>query len=68
MNLPMTPEHLQLLSDQQLVDAAEQRSKSPAPDDARAALSRMARYELRRRQCDVPVRDRYDSDERFTRS
>ena len=60
----MTPEHFQLLSDQKLQEAAD---RDPAPSgnpdtDARdRALIRMARYEIRRRRCEVPVRDRYSS-------
>ncbi len=60
----MTPEHFQLLSDRKLQEAAD-REPAPSGDadaDARErAMCRMARYEIRRRRCDVPVRDRYSS-------
>ena len=52
-----TPEHLQLLSDRKLEEAARP-SDADAPAADRA-LRRAAQYELRRRQCAVPVRDRY---------
>lgn len=55
----MTPEHMQLLSDKKLKEAAEEKTTSEAPNDMKAALARMARYEIRRRRGDVPVRDRY---------
>ena len=55
--MTVTPEHLQLLSDKKLLEAAE---TVPETDQDRA-LVRAARYELRRRQCDVPVSDRYSS-------
>lgn len=54
----VTPEHLQLLSDKKLKEAAESQS------DADRALVRAARYELKRRQCEVPVSDRYSSTSR----
>ena len=60
----MTPEHFQLLSDQKLQEAAD-RDPAPSGDadaDARnRALARTARYEIRRRRCEVPVQDRYSS-------
>lgn len=59
---PFTPEHLQLLSPKHL-EAAARDDAAPASDAdeaaERAARSRMARYEIRRRRCEVPVRDRY---------
>ena len=54
---PMTPEHLQLLSDKKLASAASL-DREPSSDSDRA-LVRMARYEIRRRRCEVPVHDRY---------
>ena len=58
----MTPEHLQLLSTRRLTDAASERvSESDETSTASADLARMARFELRRRACDVPVRNRYAS-------
>ena len=61
---PMTPEHLQLLSDRRLQEAADRPLSTSGDADADAhdrALVRMARYEIRRRQCAVPVTDRYSS-------
>ena len=64
MNAPMTPEHFQLLSDRRLQEAADH---TPSPsgnadaDTRDRALARMARYEIRRRRCEVPVTDRYSS-------
>ena len=56
----MTPEHLQLLSDRRLRETADRAPSGDADADARVrALARMARYEIRRRQCAVPVMDRY---------
>jgi hypothetical protein len=57
MDRPLTPEHLQLLSDEKLRDATEPK-RAPSSDYDRA-LVRMARYETYRRRCEVPVRDRY---------
>ena len=66
-----TPEHLQLLSAKRLADVAENprladeaEAGGPAGDEAarerkRAALARLARYEIVRRRGEVPVRDRY---------
>lgn len=60
----MTPEHLQLLSDRRLEETAN-KPLSPSgdsnADDRERALARMARYEIRRRRCDVPVQDRYSA-------
>lgn len=53
----VTPEHLQLLSDKKLQQAVEDESISTED----VALARAARYELKRRQCEVPVSDRYTS-------
>ncbi len=62
MPTPMTPEHLQLLSTRHLTAAAERVSDSDETstrDDG--GLARMARFELRRRACSVPVNHRYAS-------
>ncbi|MDT0632458.1 hypothetical protein RQM47_10685 [Rubrivirga sp. S365] len=60
----MTPEHFQLFSDRKLQEAVD-RPVAPSDDrDAETrdrALVRMARYEIRRRRCEVPVADRYAS-------
>ena len=64
MRAPMTPEHLQLLSDRRLQEAADRAPVATGDADADAhdrALVRMARYEIRRRRCEVPVTDRYSS-------
>ena len=61
MEAPLTPEHFQLMSDKKLRETVEERSSSDLPEEARAALARLARYEMRRRKGDVPVRDRYTS-------
>ena len=64
MRAPMTPEHLQLLSDRRLQEAADRAPVATGDADADArdrALARMARYEIRRRRCEVPVTDRYSS-------
>ena len=50
----LTPEHFQLLSTRRLTDAAD-------TTEEMTDMARMARYELRRRECAVPVRQRYDS-------
>lgn len=58
----LTPEHLQLLSTRRLNDAATDRvSESDETSSKGTDLARMARFELRRRAGDVPVRNRYDS-------
>ena len=60
MSAPMTPEHLQLLSDRRLQETIERAPTGDGDTDARdRALVRMARYEIRRRRCEVPVTDRY---------
>jgi len=56
---PTTPEHLQLLSDKHLDEAARDTDAKDAPDDGQRAMARAARYEQRRRHADVPVNDRY---------
>ena len=73
MPTPITPEHLQLLSDKRLAEAAREDDGDGAQegdqetdgDDtvwiARKAMARAARYEIRRRAADVPVRDRFTS-------
>lgn len=58
MDRPITPEHLQLLSDKKL-RAATEPSRGVPPSDSDRALIRMARYEACRRRCEVPVHDRY---------
>ena len=57
---PRTPEHVQLLSDRRLDEVARDIPEG-SDDDARSrrALARTARFEQRRRTCDVPVRNRY---------
>lgn len=60
MDQLVSPEHVQLLSDLSLrtaIDACRERDRLT---DREAALARTLRYELRRRQCEVPVADRYD--------
>ena len=60
----MTPEHLQLFSDRRLREAADRPAVDSGDREADArdrAFVRMARYELRRRRCEVPVTDRYSS-------
>lgn len=59
----MTPEHLQLLSTRHLEAAAhpDERTSDTEEVPATGGMVRMARFELRRRQCQVPVRNRYDS-------
>lgn len=54
----LTPEHLQLFSDQRLEKASTHDDASPAADRD-PAMERAARYELRRRSGEVPVKDRY---------
>ena len=56
---PLTPEHLQLLSDQALEKAARPADADRQSAGSGRALERAARYELRRRSCEVPVHDRY---------
>ena len=58
----MTPEHLQLLSDRALDQAADAERRADAPAEDRA-LARAARFEQRRRRCEVPVKDRFATDE-----
>ena len=58
----LTPEHLQLLSTRRLNEAVTERD--PGSDETtgtRTDMARMARFELRRRACSVPVRNRYES-------
>jgi hypothetical protein len=54
----MTPEHLQLFSDKKL-QAAANRTDGDGASDADRVMVRMARYEMCRRRCEVPVHDRY---------
>ena len=64
MTAPLTPEHFQLLSDSRLQEAADREPEPSADAETEArdrALARMARYEIRRRRCEVPVKDRYSS-------
>ncbi len=56
---PTNPEHLQLLSDKKLDQAAHDEGTSNDSSDSRRAMARAARYEQRRRNGDVPVSDRY---------
>ena len=60
MTQPLTPEHLQLLSDRRLDEVA--RSDDGGKNADRGALARAARYEAARRRCEVPVADRYGTD------
>lgn len=59
----MTPEHLQLLSTRNLEAAAHPDEQTSDTEEVAVTgdMARMARFELRRRQCQVPVRNRYDS-------
>ena len=59
----MTPEHLQLLSTRRLEAAIRPDGRTSMTEEVSADgdLARMARFELRRRQCQVPVQNRYDS-------
>ena len=63
--IALTPEHMQLLSDKRLEETAlnADTASGAATDEAqrqdRQAMARAARYELARRRCEVPVRDRY---------
>lgn len=62
MSTPMTPEHLQLFSTRHLEDAAHPAERlSETEEETTGDIARMARYELRRRQCTVPIRHRYAS-------
>ncbi len=61
MQTPMTPEHLQLLSTSRLTAAAEKVSESDETSTTDSSMAQMARFELRRRACDVPVNHRYAS-------
>ena len=64
MRHPMTPEHLQLFSDRRLKEAADRPLTDSGDSEADArdrAFVRMARYEMCRRRCEVPVSDRYAS-------
>lgn len=71
MPSPLTPEHLQLLPKGRL-EAAVQPTETPTDADGAASggdasdgeaseMSRLAKYELRRRQAQVPVSNRYAS-------
>ena len=61
----VTPEHMQLLSDKRLEEAVRESQAADGTDtdevarQGRQAVARAARYELARRRCEVPVRDRY---------
>lgn len=58
----MTPEHLQLLSTRRLNEVmSEKVSESDETATQEGGMARMARFELRRRACDVPVNHRYAS-------
>ena len=61
MSHPMTPEHLQLFSTRHLQEALAERVSTTDEEAAAPDMARMARYEMRRRQCQVPVRNRYAS-------
>ena len=56
----ITPEHIQLLSSRKLEALAQDHDNDPQPlDEDVARWRRIARFELRRRRCEVPVKDRY---------
>ena len=61
----VTPEHMQLLSDKRLEEAAREWTEAEGADldetkrQGRQAVMRAARYEMARRRCEVPVNDRY---------
>ena len=60
----LTPEHFQLLSTRRLTEAvapSEPSSEGIVPAAGSARMAQMARFELRRRACQVPVRHRYAS-------
>ena len=65
MSHPITPEHLQLFSTRRLKETLAERvsttDEEVSADAATADMARMARYEMRRRQGQVPVRNRYAS-------
>lgn len=58
---PLTPEHLQLLPTRRLEAAVLPDATSESGETLPPEMARLARYELRRRQCQVPVRNRYAS-------
>ena len=53
----LSPEHVQLLSDQELDRVASSRESE---DPKERGAIRLARYEQRRRRCEVPVEKRYE--------
>ena len=56
----ITPEHIQLLSRRKLEALARDYDNDPQPPDEDVARwRRIARFELNRRRCEVPVKDRY---------
>ncbi|HEX9951430.1 MAG TPA: hypothetical protein VGB53_06650 [Rubricoccaceae bacterium] len=60
----LTPEHFQLLSTRRLTEAVaptEPSDEGVVPTAGSARLAQMARFELRRRAGQVPVRNRYAS-------
>ena len=62
MTPTVTPEHMQLFSDKRLEEALRQLGEADGKEEGREdrrAVARAARYELARRRCEVPVRDRY---------
>lgn len=62
MLTPMTPEHLQLMSTRDLTEAAAERVSDTEETSTQGdGMARMARFELRRRACSVPVNHRYAS-------
>lgn len=61
MTPPPTPEHFQLLPDRVLHAALRPDPAEKRTDAEYVAFIRMVRYELCRRRCEVPVRDRYVS-------
>ncbi|HEX8385868.1 MAG TPA: hypothetical protein VF576_06775 [Rubricoccaceae bacterium] len=60
MPTPLTPEHLQLLPKRRLEAAVRPAETASEPQEG-AEMSRLAKYELRRRQAQVPVPNRYAS-------
>ena len=56
----ITPEHIQLLSTRKLQAVAQSHDNEPTPPDEDVARwRRLAQFELRRRRCEIPVKDRY---------
>ena len=58
MPSPLTPEHFQLISNRRLQDAARPTDQASGDE---SEMAKLAKYELRRRQAQVPVAHRYAS-------